>query len=473
MLLVGSGSRAGHLLGDNGLVGLPGFVVVGILQKYLAPSSNGLLPNLRKLDWDAKDLKKSPYLTLLFNSGLLACHATGCDEIEDLLGSLLEVSPKLRVLELKSTVSTISIPIFQYLRTLHVMENNIPYVGLMPSLEDLRWAPRGDQLAAQLGKGIRVCFPALRKVWFHVDVTNLAHVVAFLHSIQTTSLRSFTLIATSETQSDETSLVKRLLEALPRHSKLQEFAFSLRMRASLVLPNSSHLNSLARLSELQSLFFSGIDFHVTDYCIYRLSGAWPKLRKFHIAHLNTSPQPLVTLAALQSFAIHNPHLTYLRIRLDAHPLNPFDSKAQRLDHIRIHFDYSPLSRDCTRQVAESICDIYPCAELIISAGWARTNNSPFDYTVWGEVHNLIPIISSVRYRAPVAEVRGMHDINIFLNLMLQPNIAALAEDYDAESYSIPHRYRASAEGSVSPESKLVHLLSVVATRIRFQVRYSS
>ncbi|PSS22601.1 hypothetical protein PHLCEN_2v3093, partial [Hermanssonia centrifuga] len=344
VLLVGSGSRAGCPLYNKGLAGLPGNEVVSILKKYLAPSSNGLLPNLRKLDWDAKDPKKTPYLALLFNSSLLSCHATGCNEIEALLGSLLDISPKLRLLELKSTVSTTPIPIFQYLRTLHVMENNIPYVGSMLFLEDLHWAPRGDQLAAQLGKDLDIGFPALRKVWFHVDVTNLAHVVTFLYLIQTTSLCSLTLIATSETQSDETSLVRRLLEALPRHSGLQEFAFSLRMRAPLVLPNSCHLNPLARLSELQSLFFSGIDFHVTDDCIYRLSSAWPKLKKFHIAHLNTSPRPLTTLIALQSFAIHNPQLTYLRIWLDAHPVTPADSKAQRLDHIRIHFDYSPLSK---------------------------------------------------------------------------------------------------------------------------------
>ncbi len=211
-----------------------------------------------------------------------------------------------------------------------------------------------------------------------------------------------------------------------------------------------------------------IDFHVTDDCIYRLSSAWPKLKKFHIAHLNTSPRPLTTLIALQSFAIHNPQLTYLRIRLDAHPVTPADSKAQRLDHIRIHFDYSPLSRDSTRQVAEYICDLYPCAELIISGG-GRRDTFAFDHSVWGEVHNLIPIISSIRYRAPMSEVCGMHDINNFLTLTLHSTVAALAEDYDAERRWLPHPRRVAAKASICAMSKLVHLLPVIFT-IRFQGR---
>ncbi len=152
-------------------------------------------------------------------------------------------------------------------------------------LESLHWSPLSEQMLPRIHRSLTPYFPALRKLRLDVGPLDLHHVITFLHSIQTTSLRSFRLQIRCLQFEDpvEPFTLYKLIEALPRQLALQELSLSLLGCQRLNLPDSTCLDPLIQLPQLQSIFVEGIDPRLTDTCIQRLTFAWPKLKKFHIA----------------------------------------------------------------------------------------------------------------------------------------------------------------------------------------------
>lgn len=400
---------------------LPGVSISDILQEHI-PSSSNLLPNLRTLNWHIQDPTKTPYLPLLFSTGLVACHVTAGDDIDEILNILADkCADSDRYSDDNGSILINEPNSFDpHLQNYHVMAHLLPRLACLPALEDLRWAPgRGHlsledfrwapssgQRAEYMERGFDTCFPNLHSIWLMVALRDLDHVATFLSSIQTTALRRFTLIAPGESHPDASPMLERLTEALSGHRGLQAFSITLTIETPVVLQNSPHIDSLVRLTELEAVSFDG-NFSIADECLHRLSYAWPRLQELTIISLspNVAPQASPTLGVLECFAAHNPRLTNLHIMLDARrvPTRHHDNLPERLDPIYIHFDWSPISVGSSIQFAEYISNIYPCAELRINSyrppnyGYPRTK-------VWQEVDKMIPITSSVNFGGVVAEV---------------------------------------------------------------------
>ncbi|PSR73175.1 hypothetical protein PHLCEN_2v10963 [Hermanssonia centrifuga] len=188
-----------HISAPHKLPSLPGFEVLGILAEHVSLLGGDLLPNLRELVWDVNDPERSIYAPLLFSSCLVACRIWRENDIPVFLRELALRSPGVQLLHLPFSVDVDQIslpPSFHALRKLHVPMKEYSTLldfASLQFLESLHWSPSSEQMLPRIHRSLTPYFPALRKLRLDVGPLDLHHVITFLHSIQTTSLRSFRL----------------------------------------------------------------------------------------------------------------------------------------------------------------------------------------------------------------------------------------------------------------------------------------
>ncbi|PSS37294.1 hypothetical protein PHLCEN_2v863 [Hermanssonia centrifuga] len=214
-------------------------------------------------------------------------------------------------------------------------------------------------------------FRNLQNVTIGVNRGPLSLVPSYLHMLlQTTSLRSLHLYCPGDEiiqrrfEHVDNSVLKGLIEALSAFRYLQELAISI-SPGHAKNPDNAHLDPLMRLTRLESVSFTGVDFGLTDAVIQRLISAWGKLKKFHFVHYSDRA-PSVSLAILRSFAVYTPKLEDLRVNLDATcvPSRDYGSVTASVLPVHMDFDCSPIQMlSDPRQVAEYIANIYPHAIL--------------------------------------------------------------------------------------------------------------
>ncbi|KAJ7264503.1 hypothetical protein B0H12DRAFT_1321429 [Mycena haematopus] len=320
----------------------PSMTAVYQMLRESAPSSESLLPNLKRLKWRNYDSPDFSFIDLFLGPQVTSVIlGTPFDKQCPILATLGQTNPGLLSVVIQGvnvgSPGSEKSQLWNFIRALPLVEvldvrvvdsEILQYLGGLPSLKGLSTCI-SDPSPLQ-GIASRSLFSNLRNLSLQPKQEDrrgveIASLIALLRACDSPPLTSFVAFSIVQWTLKQVEELYEVLSGhcLNEHLLILQFEFIMKTKPPLLTPHPGHffrpLFSFARLTVLEIDVPAGYDLE--DKTVEDMARAWPNLEELSLKS-RSDHQPRCTLKSLHSFARHCPRLCALHLTFDASGVPP-------------------------------------------------------------------------------------------------------------------------------------------------------